>query len=358
MIVCAPYNLESDFMKDLYKKKEWLIEQYETKTTREIAALCDTNHQMILRWMNKFNIDRRNGKDARLRDVINKNVDYSKKYRNKEWLVNEYKTKTVQQIANENGVSKIALLKWFKKFDIDRKSRGEQKSKLKKHNYFNSINSSTKAYWLGFIMADGANSKGSLEIRLSTKDLDHLKQFVNDVEWNGSIITGTAICNISKYNTLHEWCMVNIRSNSMINDLNKYGIINNKTGKESFPDIKEEYYKDFIRGYFDGDGCYTYFYRMNKGKYKTLNSSIKIVCANKEFLIKIKEILIKYANILESKIYIVSSKSIYSLEICSNNSIELFYNYIYPKYCRRYLKRKKDKFIEPLVYIKSHKQKI
>lgn len=77
---------------------------------------------------------------------------------------------------------------------------------------------------------------------------------------------------------------------------------------------------------------------------------------NYKFLLDIKNILVEQANIEDKKIHIYKSNSIWSLEICSNDSIEKFYNYIYPKYCRRYLKRKRDKFIEPLEYIKNHKK--
>ena len=38
----------------LYKNKEWLENEYKTKTIREIANICNTNHQTILRWMKKF----------------------------------------------------------------------------------------------------------------------------------------------------------------------------------------------------------------------------------------------------------------------------------------------------------------
>ena len=96
----------------LYKNKEWLKKEYETKTTREIAKICNTNHQTILYWLNKFNISKRYGKESRLgKKVINPNVDYTKPYRNKEWLENEYKTKSVSQIAMENGITKPSLLK-------------------------------------------------------------------------------------------------------------------------------------------------------------------------------------------------------------------------------------------------------
>lgn len=341
----------------LYKNKEWLENEYKTKTTREIAEICNINHQTILYWLDKFDISKRYGKEARLgKQVINPNVDYTKPYRNKEWLENEYKTKSVNQIATENGITKQSLLKWFKKFNISRRNKYECGVGIKNVKYFNDIDSSIKAYWLGFLMADGANSNGVLELKLAIKDIEHLEQFKKDIKSSNVINTGKQECSISKYKTICEWAHFSIRSKIITRDLERWGIVPNKTGKETMPLIDNKYYPDFIRGYFDGDGCYTYHYRLNEGKYKTLNSNVKIVCMNCMFLEDIKAILVKYANIDEDKIHIYKNRNIWSLEICSNESIEKFYNYIYPKYCRRYLKRKRDKFIEPLEYIKNHKK--
>ena len=342
-------------MNKKYKDKQWLQSQYKNKTSREIAQECGTTHQTILRWLKKFDIERRHGKSSYLeKQIINPNVDYTKKYRNKDWLINEYKTKSIQQIARENDISKTALRKWFIKFDI--KKQIKTKSKLTNPKYFDTINSSIKAYWLGFLMADGANSCGVLEMKLSITDLEHMKLFKKDVGWIGKIHTGYGKCLISNNEKLHEYCFIGISSKYMTEVIQKYGIIPNKTGKETFPNIPKKYYPDFIRGYFDGDGSYSYYYRYNKGKYKTLNSSIKIVCMNHSFLKDVKNKLVQYANIKEEKIHIYPAKSIWSLEISSNESIEKFYNYIYPKYCRRFLKRKRDKFQEPLLYIKNHKK--
>ena len=338
----------------LYQNKQWLIDNYKTKTTREIASECNTNHQTVLFWLKKYDIPRRHNKESRIKEIIYPHIDYTKKYRDKDWLISEYKTKTVQQIADENQISKPALLKWFKKFGIKRRKNGESRNILTRKIYFNNINSSIKAYWLGFLMADGCNSDNRLQLHLSTKDEDHLMQFVKDINWTGAINYGESAYGISKFQTLHKWCSIAIGSENLMADIEKLGICSNKTGEESFPKINKKYYCDFIRGYFDGDGCYSYFYRLNQGKYKTLNASIKIACANYNFLDSIKSVLLESCNIQNNKIHIYPNKSIYYLEVSSIKEIFKFYNYIYPKYCRRYLKRKRAKFEETLDYIKSH----
>ncbi|MBC8427393.1 MAG: hypothetical protein H8D97_00730 [Proteobacteria bacterium] len=55
---------------------------------------------------------------------------------------------------------------------------------MKNEEYFNNIDTKEKAYWLGFIYADGSvsqeNSKDKrLEIGLSSKDEKHLQKFAD-----------------------------------------------------------------------------------------------------------------------------------------------------------------------------------
>ena len=57
--------------------------------------------------------------------------------------------------------------------------------------YFDDIDTENKAYWLGFIAADGCvvTKKGRrhLYIELSNKDRCHIEEFRKDIEFNGPI---------------------------------------------------------------------------------------------------------------------------------------------------------------------------
>lgn len=56
---------------------------------------------------------------------------------------------------------------------------------------FDNIDTEEKAYWLGFIFADGyisslnAKYKNVFELSLSIKDLNHIKKFNSFMEYNG-----------------------------------------------------------------------------------------------------------------------------------------------------------------------------
>lgn len=277
-------------------------------------------------------------------------------YKNKEWLIQQYETKSVIEISKEVGISKQALLKWFKKFNIKRRQGSEAVHKGIYNynvNYFKDINTHAKAYWLGFIMADGCITKTKygymFEMNLQLRDKLHVLQFAKDINFTNKTID---VFNCKDPNgNLHTKTYIKIENKEFCDNLMKHNIYPNKTGKESFPNIKRIYYKDFIRGFFDGDGCITYAYR--KDKPNTMGVKICIVCMNREFLESIKKILEEeaYMSFGDSKA-IYKTRSIYSLEICKLESVKKFYNYIYTDRCRC-LSRKKEKFIEPLNYINS-----
>ena len=50
--------------------------------------------------------------------------------------------------------------------------------------YFQTIDTENKAYWLGFIYADGCVSKDLhyLTIDLSIADIDHIEKFKNEID--------------------------------------------------------------------------------------------------------------------------------------------------------------------------------
>lgn len=116
---------------------------------------------------------------------------------------------------------------------------------------FNKIDSREKAYWIGFIVADGYinESRGFLRIKLGNKDKQHLIKFINFIE--GDINMLKHECHSITHNDI--W-YVSLYGKSLVNDLVKLNIRQAKSTKEKVPPINSEYYIDFIRGLIDGDG--------------------------------------------------------------------------------------------------------
>lgn len=118
-------------------------------------------------------------------------------------------------------------------------------------NYFDEINSEHKAYWLGFIFADGSVSNSNqLSIEIHEKDKYLLEKFKDDLQLNSKI----SIRNRKNTTT----CCVRVSSPHMVQTLKQYGIVPNKTNvTKHLPKIREDLIPHFLRGLIDGDGWIT-----------------------------------------------------------------------------------------------------
>jgi hypothetical protein len=129
------------------------------------------------------------------------------------------------------------------------------------HVYFKNIATDHQAYWLGFIAADGNVYKNYLQISLSKKDHEHLLKFQESVGSTHKIYSTLTVTN-KKYKKAipKEYSHFKAYSPNIVKDLIKLGITPCKTGNLDFDyifnQIPKPYYKDFIRGYFDGDGAW------------------------------------------------------------------------------------------------------
>jgi intein/homing endonuclease len=178
-------------------------------------------------------------------------------------------------------------------------------------NYFEKIDSDDKAYILGFIYADGSVYKNYLSIWLAIKDVEILDFIKEKLDYGGIIYNSYNKKKNKKYVGL------TISSNKIVSDLNKFGIINNKTYQsKTLPIYNKKYEKAFLRGFFDGDGS---IYSNNSRKYieYTVNFS-----GNKSVLTQLKKILYKYS-ITSSKIrYRHNNEESCMLDIRGNKNIE------------------------------------
>lgn len=132
------------------------------------------------------------------------------------------------------------------------------------YNFFDSIDTEEKAYWLGFFFADGNISKSSrlykgkikngnyrIELSLKGEDIEHLKKFAKAINYEKEIKISKASFNSTRcrlgFNNKHLWTV-----------LNSYGCTPCKSLTLKFPNIEIFKSKDlifhFIRGYVDGDG--------------------------------------------------------------------------------------------------------
>lgn len=121
-------------------------------------------------------------------------------------------------------------------------------------NFFEKIDTEEKAYWLGFISADGCiytkKNSGSkiLEVSLQKGDISHLHKLQKSIKSNYPIVEKT---------NSYQFSVV---SRKIYQDLHKYGITERKTKTLKPPKdglIPKELINHYIRGIFDGDGGFS-----------------------------------------------------------------------------------------------------
>lgn len=116
---------------------------------------------------------------------------------------------------------------------------------------FDIVDTPEKAYWLGFIVADGYlnDNKHMLRIKLGDKDRVHLKKFIKFLNGEKEMLK-SEIHNITG-NT--QW-YVSTYSKEIWQALKNLSVEQGKSGHERIPILPEKLYRDFIRGLWDGDG--------------------------------------------------------------------------------------------------------
>ena len=187
------------------------------------------------------------------------------------------------------------------------------------------------AYLLGFIYADGNMSRDAYKIRIDSKDI----QILEDIR---AAMSSTHP--ISKQeNNNGCWYELMISNKTLYGDLRKLGIFPNKSLTMRLPEIPNEYMKDFIRGYFDGDGC---IYEV-KRKRPTPGLEIDFATGSKDFATKIINVLNE--NVHESIRLANPRKNYYRIRGW-NQASEALFKYMYSESPTLYLKRKHEKFLD------------
>lgn len=185
------------------------------------------------------------------------------------------------------------------------------------------------AYVLGYIYADGwiyerySKTGHSSVIGICSKDKEMLEKIKKEMDSTHPLYKENRNSYISY--------KVYIGSAYMFKKLVSRGLNRTKSLNMKFPKVPKKYMRDFIRGYFDGDGWICY----NKN---TKKFQIGLCCGCKRFLYSI----IKNANLKAViKNYV---KNVFRFHLTGDPAMEFCY-YMYNK-SNMYLDRKYNKFQE------------
>lgn len=249
------------------------------------------------------------------------------------------KGKSLRQLEKDYGITRQSISGYLEGEGIKTTIGNHYRYFYHDFDFFEKIDTEEKAYWLGFMYADGYivnyKSKGygerSCGITLSIKDENHLKKFKT------SIKATNPLNYYKKKNTNSEFVRLLLKSEKTVLDLINKGCVPQKTKILKFPSnetIPKNLLRHFIRGYFDGDGSialtkdnrnYNLMYRIN-------------IVGTKNFVENLlKEIGFGY--ITKEK----RCKEIYYYNCGAKRDFEKLYNFLY-KDATLYMKRKKEKF--------------
>ena len=233
---------------------------------------------------------------------------------------------TIKRIAIMFDTSEATIRKLLHDNNIMTKSLSERskEDRPRDSDFFEVINTPEKAYWLGFLYADGGISirkkSYSLRINLKKEDDEHLKKFLKAIKGEKFSV---------KYTTKHTkekdyyGCYVNINDNKMVTDLINKGCVPKKSLILQFPSeeqVPSFLISHFLRGYFDGDG--SIWYRIVHSETGTKYFHFSLL-GTLDFLSKVQEIL------QLEHIKLDKQNNHYSLPLCGNKRIYEVLKYLY-----------------------------
>lgn len=240
-------------MKENFKEKkdEILKLDKEGKTTAEIASILFPNSDKTssFRAIRRYIV-----RNDSSRKIPGKKSKFDPLYeRVKELIEKGAKTKEIASILNINVSS---LESWIK----NRFSNISFLPTISNPNYFNEINSYTKAYILGFIAADGSivdNGNGSLVLTITIKkdDISILELIKHEIGSTHNIQDIIRQSDMAKCGCI-EHKRLAFSNREISNRLIELGIVQRKSLiiGDIIKNIPYQFRDAFIIGYFDGNG--------------------------------------------------------------------------------------------------------
>ena len=245
------------------------------------------------------------------------------------------------KIGEKYGCCHKVILRLLEEQNIDHTWKPKRKYVVNE-TYFDEIDTPNKAYILGFLYADGHNclDKRTISIALQEEDRDILERIREEIDSEKPLeFLDYSNKHDGGYTYKNQYRLV-IFSKHMCETLEAIGMMQNKSLKLQFPNIKPELYSHFIRGYFDGDGCI--HQRIVSDKFRPVSLSIVSTESFCKSLVKIsRDHLGIKSNYYDAGCHNGITKS---FSIGSQDSIRKFLDWMYQD-ADLFLKRKHDRYM-------------
>lgn len=228
------------------------------------------------------------------------------------YIIKKYTEENVslKQLGKEFGCAPGSIKNLLHNKKI--KTHGAKHGYPRNEHYFTIIDTPEKAYWLGFLYADGCVHNNRNEVSVSSIDKEHLEKFKKAI---GAVNHKITVFQSKQFPDAKPTCIFSIRDKQIHDDLIKWGCAPNKSlALTKIPNIPRDYVSHFLRGYFDGDGSLHYL----KG---TNNYRISIA-GTPEFLDDVQKEL-------GTNLSYNHSSQIYQLQIAGRKQVTRILQYFY-----------------------------
>ena len=240
------------------------------------------------------------------------------------------------QLSKYFPISQVAINNLLRRNGYDAKSASELQRKYPiVEDFFDNIDTEEKAYFLGFLYADGYNNTDRNSVNLSLKEDDkEILEILNNLLQPNKPLQ---YVEIKDTNSSNQYRLV-IANKHISQKLVELGCVKAKNHTLTFPteeQVPSCLIRHFVRGYFDGDGS------VSGDKQKQF-----CFVGTMDFLLPLQQILIKELNFSKTKLdrrHKDRDNNIRSLRYCGVNQCITFRDWLY-KDATIYLERKKKIF--------------
>lgn len=202
-----------------------------------------------------------------------------------------------------------------------------------KEDYFETIDTEVKAYFLGLMIADGNvfqpkdGRSMSTSISLNKEDKYILEKFREEL----------GVYNIVANDGRGCYYMA-VRSDKIAQDLSQYGLVPQKTLLSYLPqNIPSKLMRHLVRGLLDGDG--NLYIKPHKGKFVHRVS----FCGTKRLMSELSDYLSSNLNLrTKPKVYVYKDRNLSEFKIQNYEDVTKFLHWVYDD-ATIFLKRKKEK---------------
>ena len=179
----------------------------------------------------------------------------------KQQIISDYKNNvSLRELEKKYHHSRKILSDWLTKIGVKTTTGNHYRKYFHDEDFFETIDTEEKAYWLGFMFADGyivdhSNDYGQDEfgMSLAIDSIDAIEKFKKSIKATNPIRYDTS--GECKGTNKQPLCKIVMRSQKTVNDLIDKGCVKQKTAILEPPKhVPDELIHHFLRGFFDGDG--------------------------------------------------------------------------------------------------------